>query len=122
MGSDPVKIKTEALSYFSKFISPMKLRIMKAAGFDIIEDKREGVNSLGYNGEKVYRLTARFRHHERRAAQPGYYCSSKKALDTYDIGVFRRSIPPLRLFRLYLFSSRSGQIQLAPPFRNQHFP
>jgi len=41
MGSDPAKIKAEALSDFSKFISPMKVRTMKAAGLDIIEDKRE---------------------------------------------------------------------------------
>ena len=52
MGSDPAKIKAEALSDFSKFIGPMKVRTMKAAGLDIIEDKRERASVWDITGKK----------------------------------------------------------------------
>ena len=42
MAEDLKKIKEQALADFSEYISPMKVRTMKSAGLDIIEDKREG--------------------------------------------------------------------------------
>jgi len=88
MGNDPAKIKTEALSDFSKFISPMKVRIMKAAGLDIIEDKREGVNVWDITGKKYIDCQTGSGIMNAGRRNPDIIEALKKALDTYDIGVF----------------------------------
>ena len=88
MGNDPTKIKTEALSDFSKFISPMKVRIMKAAGLDIIEDKREGVNVWDITGKKYIDCQTGSGIMNAGRRNPDIIEALKKALDTYDIGVF----------------------------------
>ena len=88
MGNDPAKIKTEALSDFAKFISPMKVRIMKAAGLDIIEDKREGVNVWDITGEKYIDCQTGSGIMNAGRRNPDIIEALKKALDTYDIGVF----------------------------------
>jgi acetylornithine/succinyldiaminopimelate/putrescine aminotransferase len=88
MGNDPAKIKTEALSDFSKFISPMKVRIMKAAGLDIIEDKREGANVWDITGKKYIDCQTGSGIMNAGRRNPDIIEALKKALDTYDIGVF----------------------------------
>jgi len=88
MGNDPAKIKTEALSDFSKFISPMKVRIMKAAGLDIIEDKREGVNVWDITGKKYIDCQTGSGIMNAGRRNPDIIEALKKALGTYDIGVF----------------------------------
>ena len=88
MGNDPGKIKTEALSDFSKFIGPMKVRIMKAAGLDIIEDKREGVNVWDVTGKKYIDCQTGSGIMNVGRRNPEIIEALKKALDTYDIGVF----------------------------------
>ena len=88
MGNDPAKIKTEALSDFSKFISPMKVRIMKAAGLDIIEDKREGVNVWDITGKKYIDCQTGSGIMNAGRRNSDIIEALKKALDTYDIGVF----------------------------------
>jgi 4-aminobutyrate aminotransferase-like enzyme len=52
MEHDLRKVKENALSDFSRYISPMKVRTMKAAGLDIIEDKREGASVWDITGKK----------------------------------------------------------------------
>jgi len=88
MGNDPAKIKTETLSDFSKFISPMKARVMKAAGLDIIEDKREGVNVWDITGKKYIDCQTGSGIMNAGRRNPDIIEALKKALDTYDIGVF----------------------------------
>jgi putrescine aminotransferase len=88
MEHDLRKVKENALSDFSRYISPMKVRTMKAAGLDIIEDKREGASVWDITGKKYIDcqtgsgiMNVGRRNNEIVAAL-------KKALDTYDIGVF----------------------------------
>jgi putrescine aminotransferase len=88
MGNDPAKIKAEALSDFTKFIGPMKVRIMKAAGLDIIEDKREGVNVWDLTGKKYIDCQTGSGIMNVGRRNPDIIEALKKALDTYDIGVF----------------------------------
>jgi len=88
MENNPAKIKTEALSDFSKFISPMKVRVMKAAGLDIIEDKREGVNVWDITGKKYIDCQTGSGIMNAGRRNPDIIEALKKALDTYDIGVF----------------------------------
>lgn len=88
MGIDSVKIKAEALSDFSKFIGPMKVRTMKAAGLDIIEDKREGACVWDITGEKYIDCQTGSGIMNVGRRNPDIIEALKKALDTYDIGVF----------------------------------
>ncbi|MGD0168775.1 MAG: aspartate aminotransferase family protein [Smithella sp.] len=88
MGSDLVKIKAEALSDFSKFIGPMKVRTMKAAGLDIIEDKREGASVWDITGKKYIDCQTGSGIMNVGRRNPDIIEALKKALDTYDIGVF----------------------------------
>jgi acetylornithine/succinyldiaminopimelate/putrescine aminotransferase len=88
MGNDLAGIKAEALSNFSKFIGPMKVRTMKAAGLDIIEDKREGVNVWDVTGKKYIDCQTGSGIMNVGRRNPDIVEALKKALDTYDIGVF----------------------------------
>jgi len=86
--STPEEIKQQALKDFAEFINPMKVRTMKSAGIDIIEEKRSGACSWDITGKRYI------------DCQPGSGIMNvgrgnqeiaealKKALDTYDIGVF----------------------------------
>jgi len=88
MEQDLQKVKETALSDFSRYLSPMKVRTMKAAGLDIIEDKREGACVWDITGKKYIDcqtgsgiMNVGRRNNEIIAAL-------KDALDKYDIGVF----------------------------------
>ena len=88
MENDSVKIKAEALSDFSKFIGPMKVRTMKAAGLDIIEDKREGASVWDITGKKYIDCQTGSGIMNVGRRNPDIVAALKTALDTYDIGVF----------------------------------
>ena len=88
MEQDLRKVKETALADFSRYLSPMKVRTMKAAGLDIIEDKREGACVWDITGKKYIDcqtgsgiMNVGRRNNEIIAAL-------KDALDKYDIGVF----------------------------------
>ena len=88
MEQDLQKVKETALADFSRYLSPMKVRTMKAAGLDIIEDKREGACVWDITGKKYIDcqtgsgiMNVGRRNNEIIAAL-------KNALDKYDIGVF----------------------------------
>ena len=73
---------------FQKYISPMKVRTMKAAGLDIIEDRRDGACVWDITGKKYIDCQTgsgimNVGRHNREIVE-----ALKKALDTYDIGVF----------------------------------
>ncbi len=88
MEEDSQRVKQQALSDFSKYISPMKVRTMKAAGLDIIEDRRDGASVWDITGKKYIDCQTgsgimNVGRHNREIVD-----ALKKALDTYDIGVF----------------------------------
>lgn len=88
MTRDASSIKQEALADFSKFISPMKARTMKAAGLDIIEDRRDGACVWDITGKKYIDCQTgsgimNVGRHNHEIVE-----ALKNALDTYDIGVF----------------------------------
>ncbi len=88
MGNDIQKIKEQALADFSKYINPAKVRTMKTAGLDIIEDKRDGASVWDITGRKYIDCQTgsgimNVGRHNREIVDV-----LKKALDTYDIGVF----------------------------------
>jgi len=88
MEQDSEKIKQQALSDFAKYIGPMKVRTMKAAGLDIIEDKRDGASVWDITGKKYIDCQTgsgimNVGRHNREIVD-----ILKTALDKYDIGVF----------------------------------
>lgn len=88
MEQDSQRVKQQALSDFSKYISPMKVRTMKAAGLDIIEDRRDGACVWDITGKKYIDCQTgsgimNVGRHSREIVE-----ALKKALDSYDIGVF----------------------------------
>jgi acetylornithine/succinyldiaminopimelate/putrescine aminotransferase len=88
MGTEPTKLKEQALADFAEFINPMKVRTMKAAGLDIIEQRRDGASVWDITGEKYIDCQTgsgimNVGRHNREIVQ-----KLKEALDTYDIGVF----------------------------------
>jgi acetylornithine/succinyldiaminopimelate/putrescine aminotransferase len=88
MGTDLKSIKEEALSNFAEFINPMKVRTMKTAGLDILEDKRDGASVWDITGRRYIDCQTgsgimNVGRRNREIAE-----ALKKALDSYDIGVF----------------------------------
>jgi len=86
--NDPEKIKAQALSDFAKFIGPMKVRTMKAAGIDVIEDRREGVSVWDITGKRYIDCQTGSGIMNVGRRNPEIVAALKQALDTYDIGVF----------------------------------
>jgi len=88
MQVDPEELKEKALKDFAEYISPMKVRTMKSAGLDIIEEKRDGATVWDITGRKYIDCQTgsgimNVGRHNREIAE-----ILKNALDTYDIGVF----------------------------------
>lgn len=88
MAEDLKKIKEQALADFSTYINPMKVRTMKTAGLDIIETRREGACVWDVTGKRYIDCQTgsgimNVGRHNREIVEV-----LKKALDTYDIGVF----------------------------------
>lgn len=88
MEQNSKSVKEKALSDFSRYIGPMKVRTMKAAGLDIIEDKREGANVWDITGKKYIDCQTGSGIMNVGRRNPDIIAALKKALDTYDIGVF----------------------------------
>lgn len=88
MKGDAEEVKAQALRDFAEYINPMKVRTLKSAGLDIIEDRREGAGVWDITGRKYIDCQTgsgimNVGRHNREIVE-----ALKKALDTYDIGVF----------------------------------
>ena len=88
MDADLTKIKEQAMADFAEFISPMKVRTMKAAKLDIIEQKREGACVWDITGKKYIDCQTGSGIMNVGRHNPEIVQTLKEALDTYDIGVF----------------------------------
>jgi len=88
MSSDPTRIKEQAMADFAEFINPMKVRTMKAAKLDIIEQRREGACVWDITGKKYIDCQTGSGIMNVGRHNPEIVAKLKEALDTYDIGVF----------------------------------
>lgn len=88
MDADLTKTKEQALADFARFINPMKVRTMKAAGLDIVEQKREGACVWDITGKKYIDCQTGSGIMNVGRHNPEIVSRLKEALDTYDIGVF----------------------------------
>ena len=86
--STPEEIKQQALKDFAEFINPMKVRTMKSAGIDIIEEKRSGCCSWDITGKRYIDCQTGSGIMNVGRGNQEIAAALKKALDTYDIGVF----------------------------------
>jgi putrescine aminotransferase len=87
-GTSPEKLKEQALADFSRHLNPMKVRTLKAAGIDIIEERRDGACTWDITGRRYIDCQTgsgimNVGRHNREIVD-----ALKAALDTYDIGVF----------------------------------
>ncbi len=86
--SKPEEIKQQALKDFAEFINPMKVRTLKSAGIDIIEEKRGGASSWDITGKRYIDCQTGSGIMNAGRRNPEIVAALKKALDSYDIGVF----------------------------------
>jgi len=84
----PEAIKQQALKDFAEFINPMKVRTMKSAGIDIIEEKRSGACLWDITGKRFIDCQTGSGIMNVGRHNPEIVAALKQALDTYDIGIF----------------------------------
>ena len=84
----PEKLKEQALADFAEFINPMKVRTLKSAGIDLIEEKRGGASTWDITGKRFIDCQTGSGIMNVGRHNPEIVEVLKKALDTYDIGVF----------------------------------
>lgn len=82
------ELKTQALADFSKYVNPQKARVLKNAGLDIIEGKREGAAVWDITGEKYIDCITSAGSFNVGRRNPEVIQALKKALDEYDLGSF----------------------------------
>jgi putrescine aminotransferase len=85
---DPQILKDQAFADFAEFINPMKVRTMKNAGLQIIEEKRQGASVWDITGRKYIDCQTGSGIMNVGRRNPEIVAALKEALDTYDIGVF----------------------------------
>jgi len=81
-------LKAQALADFSKYVNPQKARVLKNAGLDIIEGKREGACVWDITGEKYIDCITSAGSFNVGRRNPEIIQALKKALDEYDLGSF----------------------------------
>jgi acetylornithine/succinyldiaminopimelate/putrescine aminotransferase len=81
-------LKSQALADFSKYVNPQKARVLKNAGLDIIEGKREGASVWDLTGKKYIDCITSAGSFNVGRRNPEIIKALKNALDEYDLGSF----------------------------------
>jgi len=82
------RIKEQALADFAKYVNPQKARILKNAGLDIIEGRREGASVWDLTGKRYIDCITSAGTFNVGRHNPEIVEALKKALDDYDLGIF----------------------------------
>ncbi|HEY3316406.1 MAG TPA: aspartate aminotransferase family protein [Bacillota bacterium] len=80
--------KAQALKDYADFVNPMKVRTLKSAGLDIIEDRREGAKVWDLSGRVYIDCITGAGSFNSGRRNPEIVEVLKQALDEMDIGVF----------------------------------
>ena len=88
MSLAPEEAKEQALADFSRHINPMKVRTLKSAGIDIVEERREGACTWDLAGRRFIDCQTGSGIMNVGRRNPEIVAALKQALDTYDMGVF----------------------------------
>lgn len=82
------KIKEATLADFARYVNPQKARILKNAGLDILECRREGVYVWDITGRRFIDCISAAGSFNVGRHNPVIVRALKQALDEYDLGVF----------------------------------
>jgi 4-aminobutyrate aminotransferase-like enzyme len=82
------KIKEAAVADFARYVNPQKARILKNAGLDILECRREGVTVWDITGRRYIDCISSAGSFNVGRHNPEIVQALKQALDQYDLGVF----------------------------------
>jgi putrescine aminotransferase len=86
--NDLETIKKQALKDFAGYVNPQKARVLKNAGLDIIEGKREGAAVWDITGKKYIDCITSAGSFNVGRRNPEIVEALKTALDEYDLGGF----------------------------------
>ena len=104
--------KTQILKDFSKHINPSRVRVLKAAGLDLVEDRREGPYVWDISGKKFIDCITGAGSFNVGRRNPQVIEALKKALDQYDLGGFLFfSEPKVQLAKKLASISPGGALQ-----------
>jgi acetylornithine/succinyldiaminopimelate/putrescine aminotransferase len=84
----PQQSKDQILKEFAQHINPSRVRILKAAGLDLVEDKREGPYVWDISGKKYIDCMTGAGSFNVGRRNPAIIQALKDALDRFDIGGF----------------------------------
>ena len=82
------RIKEEALADFARYVNPQKARILKNAGLDVIEGRREGALVWDITGRRFVDCITSAGTFNVGRRNPEIVRALKEALDDYDLGIF----------------------------------
>jgi putrescine aminotransferase len=85
---DPSETKTQALADFATFVNPMKARILKHAGLDLLESRREGARVWDMDGQCYIDCVSSAGSFNAGRRNPRLVAALKRALDELDLGNF----------------------------------
>ena len=81
-------LKEQALKDFAKYVNPQKVRVLRNAGLDIIETRREGPYVWDASGRRYIDCITSAGSFNVGRRNPQIVRALKEALDQYDLGVF----------------------------------
>jgi putrescine aminotransferase len=82
------ELKSRALSDFARYVNPQKVRVLKNAGLDIIEARREGPFVWDTTGKKYIDCITSAGSFNVGRRNPAVIAALRRALDEYDLGEF----------------------------------
>ena len=80
--------KRQALAAYARYVNPQKVRVLKNAGLDIIEGRREGAYVWDMNGTRYIDCITSAGSFNVGRRNPEIIAALKQALDQYDLGGF----------------------------------
>lgn len=86
--TDLEALKKQALADFATYVNPQKARVLKNAGLDIIEDKREGAAVWDITGKRYIDCITSAGSFNVGRRNPEILAALRTALDRYDLGGF----------------------------------
>jgi len=86
--TDLEAVKQQAIADFAAYVNPQKARVLKNAGLDIIEDRREGAEVWDITGKKYIDCITSAGSFNVGRRNPQIIAALKNALDHYDLGGF----------------------------------
>ena len=105
------KKKQDVLSLYARYVNPQKVRMLKNAGLDILEGRREGACVWDMNGTRYIDCITSAGSFNVGRRNPEIIEALKKALDEYDLGGFLMCSKPKAELAEKLAAITPGDLQ-----------